>query len=102
MFLSLPSRFRRAEPNDVASVLTEQQHLFPHRSLRLAVRAVAERCGLSAQLADAIVSGRASDGVAIGRLTRLDINELADRLGDGLPRSSPVLPRRDRQGSRAA
>lgn len=85
MLLTMLAWPRNPDMDQIACLLSDQQYLFPHRSIRDVSRLAAARYGLSEQTARCAWVAVADDGqVAIGRLTRAKIHELADRLSSSL------------------
>lgn len=74
----------RPHANDaeyIASLLTQQQHLFPHRTIRATIRHIAGQCGLSDTAAEDVVHASVADGQrAAGRLSRVEILDSARHL----------------------
>ena len=93
MLASTNSRTRVSDTEHIASLITQQQHLFPHRPIRATVRRLADQCGLSEDAAEDAVEAVFPDGErAAGRLSRAEIVSFARHLASTLPRTRTSTP----------
>ena len=88
----------------IGALLTEQQHLFPHRTISATMHHLVRQCGLCTRLADDTVQAIFADGQrAVGRLSRTEILDFARRLATAVAvarTSAPMVA--DHQDARAA
>ena len=88
----------------IGDLLTEQQHLFPHRTISATMHHLASKCGLCAKGAQETAQTIFVDVQRpLGRLSRAEILDLAHRLATivAVPRIS-ALRTLDHQDARAA
>lgn len=104
MLASTHDRPRVSDAEHIASLITQQQHLFPHRTIRAMMRRLAGQCGFSEDAAEDAVEATFPDGErAAGRLSRAEILGFARHLAStrARPRVS-TLTVQDHQDARAA
>ncbi len=104
MLANIHNQHRVSDAEQIASLITQQQYLFPHRPIRATFRHLAAQCGLSEDAVEDAVQAIFPDGErAAGRLSRAEILTFARYLASTPARQTPsTLTVRDHHDARAA